>query len=308
MDYKELFESNKKNIIIIGLIIVIFIVIIGVFSGLSGSSTGEVLEIITTTSSVQIEETKTYQVKYTILPSELDETYITWTTTNEEVATVNETGLITAIEPGSAVIVAKAKSGAYANIDVIVVEKDKLSTTVSFNIENFDLKINTSRTLNLIFEPSTPATKSVSWESSNDLVATVSPTGTITGVKTGKAVITATIALKNGNYMSTSSNVTVTKATTLSLSKVSSISIENGSTGVYYLVVSDESVTVKQIAGSESNNNIVQIIRRPIANSSDNTISFIIKGMGIGESELKFDMETTDGEVVSLTVPVKVKS
>ncbi len=307
MNLKDIYTNNKKNIIILGAVIVVVIAIIGFASSLPSTSSEKVLEIVTTTSSIQIEETKTYQVKYIILPDSAADATLTWTSTDETVATVDQAGLITAIKPGSAVIVAKAESKAYANIDVVVVEENKITTTVTFNIENFDLKINTSRNLYFLFEPSEVSYSSVTWESSNDLVATVSKNGVVTGVKVGKAVISATIKLKDGNYMSTSSNVNVTKATTLSLSKGNSINVKNGATGVYYLTVSDKNVSVKQIAASEENINIIQIIRRPIVNDEDSTISFIVKGMGIGETKINFDMETSDGEVVSLSVPVNVQ-
>lgn len=306
MDFKALYEENKKTLLILSGIILIFLIIVIVFGSGSRKKEEKVLEIKFNDSNIQIEENKTYQVKYTILPTTIEEATLTWSSTNDNVATVDENGLITAITPGSVVIVGKAESGAYDNIDVTVVPEAKDNTAIKFNIENFDLKIATSRRLYPIFTNGNSDYKSIEWSSSNELVATVTQNGMVTGIKEGKTVITARIKLNDDTYLSTSSNVTVTKKTTLSLSKGSTASIENGNSAVLNLTISDKDVVVKQIVGDTANNNIAQIIRRPIANE-DGTISLTVKAIGIGKTNLTFNMETADGELVTLTVPVTVK-
>lgn len=306
MDLRTLFEENKKNIIILAGIIAIFVIFVTIVNSVPKNKIAKVLELKFNEESIQVEENKTYQIKYTILPTSITEAKITWTTTDDKIASVDETGLISAHMPGTVVIVGKSESGAYDNLNVTIAESAKDQTTVKFNIENFDLKINTSRRLYTIFTPSDVSYESVEWSSSNELAATVTQGGMINGVKEGKTVITAKVKLSDGNYLSTSSNVTVTKKTTLSLSKGSSISIDNGSSQAINLTISDESVVVKQIVGETSNNNIVQIIRRPLSND-DGTISLTIKAMGLGKCNLGFNMETTDGELVTLSIPVTVK-
>lgn len=306
MDLKTLYEENKKNVIILAGVILIFLIFIIIFGGGNGKKEAKVLEVKFSDEAIQIEENKTYQVKYTILPQAIEDATITWSSTNENIATVDENGLITAITPGSAVIVGKAKSGAHDNIDVTVFPEPKDNTSVKFNIENFDLKITTSRRLYPVFTNGNRDYKSIEWSSSNELVATVTQNGMVTGVKEGKSVITARIKLNDDTYLSTSSNVTVTKKTTLSLAKGSSANIKKGSSVVLELTVSDKDVVVKQIVGETANNNIAQIIRRPIV-GEDEIISLTVKGMGAGKTNLTFNMETADGELVNLTVPVTVK-
>lgn len=305
MDWKSLYEENKNNIIILAIIIVVVIVFFSIFSG-KKSSKNNVLEVKFSDTAVQIEENKTYQVKYTVLPSTIEDDTLIWTSTDDSIASVDENGLISAYQPGSVIIVGKAASGANDNLDVTVVEQNRDNTSVKFDIENFDLKITTSRRLYPVFTPTDLSYSSILWSSSNDLVATVTQSGMVSGVKTGKAVITATVNLNDGTYLTTSSNVTVTSKTTLSLSSGSSVSVDNGNSKVLTLVVSDEEVVVKQIVGETSNNNIVQIIRRPLTDD-DGNISLTIKALGVGKATLNFNMETMDGEIVTLSVPVTVK-
>lgn len=306
MDFKSLYDENKKNIIILVGVIALALIALMIFGGNRGSKKEKILEVQFSDSSIILEENKTYQVKYKVLPLTIKDDTLTWTSTDESVATVDENGLITAVTPGSVVIVGKSESGAHDNVDVTIVSEAKDDTAVRFDIENFDLKVTTSRRIYPIFTDNNTNYKSIEWTSSNELVATVSQNGMITGIKEGKTVVSARIRLNDDTYLSTSSNVTVTKKTTLSLSKGSSASIDNGSALILNLTLSDKDVAVKQIIGETSNNNIVQIIRRPIPND-DGTISLTIKGMGIGKTNLTFNMETVDGEFVTLTIPVTVK-
>ena len=309
MDFKSLYEENKKNIIILIGVILIMIIFMTVFGGINKEKNNneKVSNIIFTENNVTIEENRTYQIKYEIYPSGLENVKLMWSSNDESIATVTEDGLVSAVRPGIAVIVAKANNSVAASLIVDVSEEERDSTNVKFNLENFDLKINTYRRLYPVFEPQDISYDLITWESSNESVATVSQTGRINGVKTGKAVITATVKLNDGTFLSTSSNVNVIKETTLSLSDSSAKTLNENTTKEIILVLSDENVVVKQAVAEVSNNNIVQVIRRPIANTDDSTISSIIKGIGKGKATIDYSVETTDGEIINLTIDITVK-
>ena len=241
MDFKSLYEENKKNIIILISIVLLLIVFMVVFSGLKKEKddNSKVSNIIFSEEEISIEENKTYQVKYEIYPGGLKDIKLTWSSVDDSIAAVDENGLITAIRPGTTEIKAKSVSGAVDNLIVKVSEETRNDTTVKFNIENFDLKINTYRRLILMFEPEDVNYDSIEWTSSDERIATVSQVGRVNGVKTGKAVITATVKLKNGSYLSTSSNVNVTKETTLSLANSSQTSLYEDTTKELVLTLSD---------------------------------------------------------------------
>lgn len=309
MDFKSLYDENKKNIIILIGVVLILIIGMTVFGSLGKEQddSEKVSNILFTENSITIEENKTYQVKYDIYPSGLNNVKLSWTSNNESIATVDENGLITALRPGTTVIVAKSKSNAVASITVFVSEGSRDNTNVKFNIENFDLKINTYRRLYLMFEPQDVNYDTVEWTSSNESIATVSQTGRVNGVKTGKTVITATVRLKDGSYLSTSSNVNVIKETTLSVANSSAKVLNENTTSEIILSLSDENVVVKQATAETSNENIAQIIRRPNFDSTNSTVNSIIKGIGKGKATINYKVETTDGEVITLSVDITVK-
>ena len=303
MDFKSLYEENKKNIIILISIVLLLIVFMVVFSGLKKEKDDntKVSNIIFSEEEISIEENKTYQVKYEIYPGGLKDIKLTWSSVDDE------NGLITAIRPGTTEIKAKSVSGAVDNLIVKVSEETRNDTTVKFNIENFDLKINTYRRLILMFEPEDVNYDSIEWTSSDERIATVSQVGRVNGVKTGKAVITATVKLKNGSYLSTSSNVNVTKETTLSLANSSQTSLYEDTTKELVLTLSDKDVVIKDATYKVSNENIVQVIRRPLPNNDDATVTSTIKGIGKGKATIDYKIETTDGEIITFTANITVK-
>ena len=306
MDLKALLFENKKNLIIlVGLILIGMIV----FVSLSSFSNvgGKVTEITFEETATSIVETKQYQIKYSVYPSTLKNAKIAWSSSNENVATVDSKGLVTAIKPGTAVIVATSTNGIYRSLTLTVTKQSISDQTVVFDIENFDLKVGTFRRLYPVFNPTSIVYESITWTSSNEKVATVSQIGKITALTTGKTTITATVKLDSSNYISTSTLINVVKATTLSLSNSSSKSIETDATSEVILAVSDSNVSIKQISAETSNDNIVQVIKRPSFDSENSKITSIIKGMGIGSATVTYTAETTDGEMVKYELKVTVK-
>lgn len=309
MDLKNLYDENKKNIIILVGIILILIIFMVIFSGTKKEQNNneKVSNIIFSEEEIMIEENRTYQIRYEIYPSGLEDVKLSWSSIDENIATVDENGLITAIRPGTTEIKAKANNKAVDNLIIKVVEERKDATSIKFNIENFDLKINTYRRLLVMFEPEEPNYETIEWSSSNESVATVSSIGRVNGVKTGKAVITATVKLKNGSYLSASSNVNVTKETTLSLADSSQTTLNEDTTKELTLTLSDSNVVIKDATYKVSNENIVQVIKRPSPNNSDASITSIIRGIGKGKATITYTVETTDGEIISLTTNINVK-
>ncbi len=73
--------------------------------------------------SASIEEGQTLQLTATVLPANATNKSVTWSTSNASVATVSTTGLVTGIDPGTAIITVTTNDGGYiaaSNITVTV--------------------------------------------------------------------------------------------------------------------------------------------------------------------------------------------
>ena len=122
-----------------------------------------------------------------------DDTTVTWSSDNEDVATVDQTGLVKAVADGTANI--KAKVGTLEATYAITVQEVKLNSITIKDATT--IHRGGTETLEVIYDPeNTTDDKTVAWESSDPTVATVDGSGTVTAVGIGSAKITA----KVGNH------------------------------------------------------------------------------------------------------------
>lgn len=150
----------------------------------------------------------TAKITATISPTEhISSDKITWSSSNTNVATVNDIGVVTAKTNGSATIIAKAVNGKTASCKVTVQYKTEIPiTAVKLNTTNLTLNKGKTSTLVATITPSnTTQSKTITWSSSNTNIATVSNTGVVTAKASGTATITA----KTSNGKTATCKITV---------------------------------------------------------------------------------------------------
>ena len=123
---------------------------------------------------------------------------VTWTSSNEEVATVDENGMITAVKVGEATITATTTDGTNLSASCKVIVNPTLVTSISLDKTDIELEVTQTATLVATVTPSNATDQTVIWTTSDASVATVS-NGVVTAVKAGTATITATA----GGYSAT---------------------------------------------------------------------------------------------------------
>lgn len=158
-------------------------------------------------------------------PSNATNKGLTWSSSNSNVASVDSSGNIKAISPGSAIITAKANDGGYTDtVTVEVVSYDNLveEKTIAFPSSNYPLGVNQTITLNPIITPSNTTFKSVEFVSSNPSIATVDENGVVKGINEGSATITA-ITKRNKIKASVVVNVKFIPSTGVSLNSTNVI-------------------------------------------------------------------------------------
>ncbi len=118
----------------------------------------------------------------------------TWASSNAAVATVNASGLLNAIAPGTATATASVGTvSATTSVTVNAPAKNLTSITITPSQLSIPQGVTQQLTATGNYSDNTQAdlTGSVVWSSSNGKVATVSPTGALYAVGTGPATITA---------------------------------------------------------------------------------------------------------------------
>ena len=136
----------------------------------------------------------------TVNPADAANPAITWTSDNEEVATVVD-GVVTAVAVGTATITVTTVDGNFtATCEVTVVEPIVAVTGVTLDQTTLTLTVPETATLIATVSPETATDKSVTWASDNEAVATVEE-GVVTAVAEGSATITVTTV--DGNFTAT---------------------------------------------------------------------------------------------------------
>lgn len=132
-------------------------------------------------------------IEATVQPSNATNKGVTFTSSNEAVATVDSKGEITAKTEGSADIKVTTKDGSKtAKCALTVTAKTIAVTGVTIEPKTASVDVDATTKLNSTVAPSTATNKSVSYKSSDEAVATVSSNGTVTGVAEGEVTITVT--------------------------------------------------------------------------------------------------------------------
>lgn len=114
---------------------------------------------------------------------------LTWTSSDIQVATVNDYGLVTPLKAGTTTIKAENTDGVYAECAVTVKEVVDYSLSLDQTVLNL-----TKGETGTLIHTVTPAGTPVLWSSNNNTVATVTQDGLVEAVGAGTAVITCKIA------------------------------------------------------------------------------------------------------------------
>ena len=141
-------------------------------------------------SRISLPKNNQEMLKVIILPANASNTEITWRSENPEVATVNSSGIVTAVSQGSAYVVATSISSNRESICIVTVtDKEIPPTSISVNPDSMTMEAQEVRTLTLNFNPAN-ATSKTEWVTSNSSVATVDSYGRVTAKNKGTATIT----------------------------------------------------------------------------------------------------------------------
>lgn len=205
------------------------------------------IELTTPAQSLRAGTTLTLTAKVTDASGkQLDNVAIYWSSSNTAVATVSNTGVVTANIAGPVTIAATAL-GKSATSAITVLDREvasvqispaavsvRIGTTVPLAAQAFD------------GEGSALAGRSIAWSSSNTSIATVNNQGVVTGVAAGATTITATSEGKIG-----------TAAVTVTLNPVATVTIAPNSDTLGVGTDAPLAATLRDAAGAVLTNRVI---------------------------------------------------
>lgn len=148
--------------------------------------------VIAMPEKTELKDEDQLQLKWTVEPDDAFDPSVKWTSSDEEIATVDANGLVIAHSKLGPVQITATSVGApnvAESIELTIVETPVTKVIVTGEVST--VAIGSTVALAASVEPATATEKSVTWASSNEAVATVDKDGVVTGISEGVANITA---------------------------------------------------------------------------------------------------------------------
>ena len=207
-------------------------------------------------SSLSLTEGESAKLTATVKPDNATDKSVTWSSSDAAVATVNQSGKVSALKAGTATITAKAGDKT-ATCAVIVSAKVIAVTSVTLDWAVLELIEGESETLIATVKPDNATDKTVTWSSSDTAVATVDASGKVTALKAGSATVTA----KAGDKTATCAVIVAAKVievTSVMLDK-SNLALAEGESATLKATVKPDNATDKTVTWSSSNTAVATV-------------------------------------------------
>lgn len=210
--------------------------------------------VTVTPESVSLNTGQTHQLTATVSPATASNKSVTWSTSRGNVATVNSSGLVTAVGNGTATITARTVSGGYTDTCAVTVSTPV--TGVSLSSASLTINKGGTHQLTATVSPETASNKTVSWSTSDPDVASVSQSGLVTAVGGGTADITVTT--EDGSYTAQCKVTVNVPVTGVQFDEVSASMGMDSSTTLGYTVLPPDASN-KSVTWQSSNTAVAMI-------------------------------------------------
>ncbi len=207
-------------------------------------------------TSANMYTTQKLTLKPTVSPQTTTDKSVKWSSSNNSVATVSESGVVTAVGKGTATITCKtADSGKTATCKVTVTKKIDVKS-LSLNKSSKTVYKGKTYQLKATIEPSNASIKTVTWKSTDTSVATVTSSGLVTAKGNGTAKIICTS--NDGKYTATCKITVKTKVTGVSLDR-SKLNLYIGATKQLTATVAPKGASNKSITWKSSDKSVASV-------------------------------------------------
>ncbi|MBO0593404.1 Ig-like domain-containing protein [Cellulophaga sp. E16_2] len=146
--------------------------------------------IDTYTDNMTVNDSQTLTA--TITPSNASIQTITWTSSDETIAIISNSGEVEAIAAGTVFI----KAAVDGEIDTVEITVSPLvNPVISVSIDSYTdtMTVNESQTLTATITPSNASNQTITWSSSNEAIATINSSGEVEAITTGTFLIKAAV-------------------------------------------------------------------------------------------------------------------
>ncbi|WP_165750483.1 Ig-like domain-containing protein [Cellulophaga sp. Z1A5H] len=234
-------------------------------------------------TAITITNGSTTTLNETIAPANATNQNVTWSSSDDAIASVSATGVVTGNAIGTATITVTTEDGGFTATSTITVQSATFAVTgITVDPTAITITNGSTTTLNETIAPANAMNQNVTWTSSDDAIASVSATGVVTGNAIGTATITVTT--EDGGFTATSTITvqSVTFAVTGITVDPTAITITNGSTTTLTETIAPANATNQNVTWSSDNTSVATV-----------NPSGVVTSVGVGDA--KITVTTEDG-------------
>lgn len=229
---------------------------------------------------------ETLNLRAEVLPVTASDTILVWSSSNEEIATVQD-GLVTAHhQTGTVTITAASGNGIKGTINLTIIPTPVDSLIIS--APSNEMKVGDTQQIAVTINPSTATDSLLVWSSSDENILTVDQNGQVKAVAPGTAIIQA----QSSNGVSAFVQITVKPILITSIAIPTTLTLEVG----------NKQKIIPEIAPENASNKFLTW------HSSNEAVAIVVEGYvvarGIGEAILT--CSATDGSGVSDSCTITV--
>ncbi len=249
----------------------------------TGPTTVAVTSVSLNKQTLSLVEGNSETLTATVAPSDATNKAVSWKSSDASVASVDNSGKVTAVKAGSATITVTTTDGSKtATCYVTVTAKTIEVNNVGLDKSEMEMVTGDSYQFTVTIKPDNASDKTLSWSSSDENVATVDNTGKVTAVSEGKVTIT----VKTSNpAQSASCDITV-KAASIPVTGVNIdswiINLGVNETAAIAYTIQPDDATNKEVTFSSDNTDVVAV-------DSEGTL------VGVSSGSAKVTVTTVDG-------------
>lgn len=217
---------------------------------------------------------------------------VTWSSSDNNVASVDQNGKVTAVAEGLAIITVSTKgSNKTATCTVIVTSKLVQVTAITLNPSTRELKVAEKVSLQPAISPGDATFKTLTWSSSNNSVVSVNQDGELTALTLGAATITGTTI--DGSNLSVTCEVNVVPTLVTEVKLESTLELKVTEKATLKATVSPNDANVKTLTWSSSDEAVVSV-------NQEGEVTALVEGTAT------ISATTTDGSNITANCEVTV--
>ncbi len=169
--------------------------------------------------TVEINSNETIALNLTFVPSNTTDINVVYSSSDENVATVDKYGVVTGKGNGTATITVKTLDGGFADTCEVTVGGATLASGITLSKSETTMNVGETETITATISPEDASVKTVNWTSEDAEIATVDEDGKITAVGPGTTNIVATAADGSGVSAKCAVEVNAIPVTSVTLDK-----------------------------------------------------------------------------------------